>query len=86
LQQGKTFNQFSAIKEETWYPVTEIDISSSAWHILLTFFNNKTRRRIFVDFIDALSVFVEKRDNWKRKARAGNFAVSESCTGSRVMK
>jgi len=37
----------------------------------------KTGRPI-VDFIDTLSAFVEKLDNWKRKSQAGNSAVCEN--------
>jgi len=40
------------------------------------------RGRTIVSFIDTLSAFVEKLENWKRKAQTGNFAMfRESCHG-----
>ena len=44
------------------------------------------RGRTHVDFIDTLSTFVEKLDNWKRKAQAGNLAMYENVPRQLEMK
>jgi len=38
------------------------------------------------DFIDTLSMFVEKLDNWKEKAQSGNFAMFKMVPRQLVMK
>ena len=46
----------------------------------LNHLNLKLQRRdtTILDFIDALNVFVEKLENWRRKAKKGDFAVFET--------
>jgi len=44
------------------------------------------RRRTIFDFIDTLSAFLEKLDNWKRKDQAENFVMFELVPRRLVMK